>query len=406
MSKKTILLAAGVLLTAIALASCAGPTGPEGPQGPQGPEGPAASAAEGAVFGAEYVGSAACGECHTDTYEVFMQSGHPYKLNPVVDGQPPEYPFTTVDQLPEGYTWDDISYVIGGYNWKYRFVDTEGYIVTGVPDARGDGNTEYVSQYNFANSIVGKDAGWAAYHPGEERPYSCGTCHTTGYDPDTPTEGMPGIVGSWAEPGIQCEECHGPGSLHAANPRGVALDIERDSALCGECHLRGGSEAVNAKGGFIKHHEQYEELFQSKHITINCVVCHNPHAGVIALRKANEEDASVAVTRTSCENCHFKQVNNQDSEIHLAATTCIDCHMPRVTKSAVGNADMFTGDIRTHLMAINAAQIGQFSEDGSTALSELGLDFACRSCHVDGGKATVKTDDELMDKANGYHDAE
>ncbi len=83
---------------------------------------------------------------------------------------------------------------------------------------------------------------------------------------------------------------------------------------------------------------------------------------------------------------------------------CIDCHMPRVTKSAVGNAAKFTGDIRTHLMAIDPDQIGQFTEDGSEALSQLGLDFACRHCHIDGGKATPKTDEELTAMALGYHD--
>ncbi len=210
MSKKAFFLVIAALLGTLALASCAGPAGPQGPEGPAGPEGPVGPAGESTmVFGAEYIGTAACGECHTETYDVFMQSGHPYKLNPVVDGQPPEYPFTVVDQLPEGYTWDDISYVIGGYNWKYRFVDKEGYIVTGMPGTRGDGNTDYVSQFNFANPIVGNEPGWVAYHSGEEHKYDCGACHTTGYDPNTPTEGMPGIVGSWAEPGIQCDECHG-----------------------------------------------------------------------------------------------------------------------------------------------------------------------------------------------------
>lgn len=63
----------------------------------------------------------------------------------------------------------------------------------------------------------------------------------------------------------------------------------------------------------------------------------------------------------------------------------------------------FTGDIRTHLMAIDFEQIGQFSEDGSTALSQLGLNFACRHCHVEGGKASVKTDSELINKAYNYH---
>ncbi len=54
-------------------------------------------------------------------------------------------------------------------------------------------------------------------------------------------------------------------------------------------------------------------------------------------------------------------------------------------------------------MAIDPAQIGQFSEDGSTALSQLSLDFACRHCHNEDGNARAKTDEELSDMATGYH---
>ncbi len=326
-----------------------------------------------------------------------MMSGHPWKLNKVVDGQPPEYPFTELPELPEDYTWDDITYVIGGYNWKARFIDQDGYIITGVDE-------NATTQYNYANPITGNDEpGWVGYHAGEvEKPYNCGPCHTTGYSDwpeDARQDDLPGLIGTWTEPGVHCEECHGPGSLHASEPHGVALDIDRSSAQCGECHLRGGSEEVNASGGFIKHHEQYEEIFQSKHITVDCVVCHDPHVGVVQLRLAGEQ-----TTRTLCENCHFNQAKFQDSSVHPAVAECIDCHMPRISKSATGNADMFTGDIRTHMMGIDAEQIGQFNEDGSVALSQVGLNFACRSCHVEGGSATVKTDEELIDKAYGYHD--
>jgi hypothetical protein len=353
--------------------------------------------------GPEYVTSQTCAGCHEEVAAVFNMSGHAFKLNPVVDGQPPEYPFTEVTDLPEGYTWDDISYVIGGYNWKARFIDVEGYIITGPPGTRGDEAAAegFVNQYNFANPVVGNEAGWGTYHLGEEKPYTCGTCHTTGYNPSGNQDDLPGLVGTWSEPGIACEQCHGPGSLHVANPYMVSLEIERDSELCGECHIRGNVESVNASKGFIKHHEQYEELYQSKHLTLNCVTCHDPHAGVVALRHAEEGTPTV---RTECESCHFQEAAYQDSVIHPMAADCIDCHMPRVTKSAVGDAEMFTGDIRTHLMAINPTQIEQFSEDGSEALSELGLNFACRSCHVEGGSASVKTDEELIDKSFGYHD--
>ncbi len=403
---RRILLLSLLAFALLLLAACAGaegpagPPGPAGPAGPEGPQGPAGPAGEAAAvsMGADYVGSDTCAGCHTEIAEVFNRSGHAYKLNPVVNGEPPEYPFTQVSDPPEGYTWDDITYVIGGYNWKARFINTEGYIITDAPGESG--NTEYTSQYNFANPIVGTDAGWVTYHAGEEnKPYNCGRCHTTGYSPEGNQDGLPGLVGTWAEPGVKCERCHGPGGQHASNPQGVQMMVDRDSELCGQCHLRGAPEEVNASGGFIRHHEQYEEIFQSRHITLRCVTCHNPHAGVVQLR----EDG-VQTTRTTCESCHFQQAKYQDSQVHPNIAECMDCHMPRIVKSAVGDAEKFTGDIRSHLMAIDPDQAGQFTEDGSVALSQISLDFACRSCHIEGGLASVKSDQELADKATGYHE--
>jgi hypothetical protein len=422
MNHKPILVIGVLVLAAVLLAACAGaqgpvgPAGPAGPIGPEGPQGPAGAAgvagAAGAAgpagpSGAEYIGSATCGGCHEALYKTFMQSGHPYKLNKVVDGKAPTYPFTEVTNLPAGYTWNDISYVIGGYNWKARFMNNEGYIITDEPGKTG--NADYLNQWNFANPNLGKEAGWVKYNPGKEKlVYDCGRCHTTGYS-NFPTgqhqDNMPGIVGTWTEPGIQCEACHGPGGLHATNPQGIEMKIDRDPELCGKCHDRGAKELVDAKDGFIEHHEQYEELFQSKHITVDCVNCHDPHTGVVQLREAGKQ-----TTRTQCGNCHFKQAQFQNSQIHPNLATCIDCHMPFIGKSAWGDKAKFTGDVRTHLMAIDPIQIEQFykvtAADGtekSYSFSQIGLNFACRSCHVEGGKATVKTDEELIAKATGYH---
>ena len=394
-----------LVVMALIIAGCSpaeGPQGPEGPEGPQGipgPEGPQGSPGAPGPSGADglsyqppvYVGSETCAECHQETYDVFMMSGHPYKLNAVVDGQPPEYPFTEVPEPPEGYTWDDISYVIGGYNWKARFIDQDGFIITGDADA--------TTQYNLYNEELDMGDDWVAYHAGEEKPYDCGTCHTTGYSPSGNQDDKPGLIGTWAEAGIQCEECHGPGSLHANHPMSYDMKIEYNGASCGKCHSRGEIEEVDASGGFIKHHEQYEELFQGKHVTVDCVICHDPHAGVVQLRQADEP-----TTRTSCENCHYKQEQVQNNTAHeRLGVDCIDCHMPKITKSALGDPEVFTGDIRTHLMAIDPYQVEQFSEDGSVALSQISLNFACRSCHSPNGTASNKSDEELISIAVDYH---
>lgn len=394
MPHRRMILGLALIASVAILAACvgqSGPQGPVGPAGPTGPQGPAGPPGEAASLRSEYVGSETCKDCHTEIYDAFKLSGHAFKLNPVVDGQPPEYPFTEVPNPPEGYTWDDISYVIGGYNWKARFIDLEGYIITGDADA--------TTQYNLYNEHLGLGDNWVAYSAGEEnKPYNCGTCHTTGYNPEGNQDDLPGLVGTWSEPGIACEACHGPGSLHAADPYGFSVQVERDGELCGQCHRRGDVEAVDASGGFIKHHEQYEELFQSKHLVLDCVDCHDPHVGVVQLRQTDQP-----TTRTTCENCHFQQVDNQAVEVHRSNyPACIDCHMPRITKSALGDAERFSGDIRTHVMAIDPTQVGQFTEDGSTSLSQISLDFACRGCHngVDGSDQDQET---LIEFATGYH---
>ncbi|RME99677.1 MAG: hypothetical protein D6768_14555 [Chloroflexi bacterium] len=372
----------------------AGPQGEVGPQGPQGPPGPAGKDGKDGEDGLsytppEYVGTDACQECHQDIYATFMKSGHPYKLNKVVDGQPPKYPFSKVPNPPDGYTWDDITYVIGGYGWKARFLDKDGFIITGDENA--------TTQYNLYNDDLDMGGNWVPYHAGEEKPYDCGPCHTTGYDnaEGTHQDGLPGIIGTWAEPGIQCEACHGPGSNHVNAPKQVDMKIDRDGESCGQCHRRGDVTEIDASGGFIKHHEQFEEMFQSSKRVMNCVDCHDPHQTV--------KYAKGVGMKTPCQNCHFDEADYQKITDRKHAE-CLDCHMPRVTKSALGNADAHTGDIRTHLFAINPRATAQFSDDGSTAQPYLTLQFACRSCHFEGGPATFVSDEALSEMALGYHD--
>jgi len=78
--------------------------------------------------------------------------------------------------------------------------------------------------------------------------------------------------------------------------------------------------------------------------------------------------------------------------------------MHRIVKSAWGNAEAYTGDIRAHLWAIDPDAISQFSEDGKEAISQVSLDFACKSCHRTGGTAMVKTDEQLWNTAVRYHE--
>jgi hypothetical protein len=365
-----------------------GPAGPAGPQGPLGPQGDPASASQ------SYIGSAQCGSCHEDTYDKFVLSGHPYKLTKIEDGQSPSFPYDDqtggVTQPPEGYSWEDISYVIGGFNWKARFIDQDGYIITGGEDG--------TTQYNFANEDVGTDAGWAPYHPGEEKPYDCGSCHTTGFIGEGHQGSLEGIVGTWEFEGVQCEACHGPGSGHAEDPYGIRMVVDRSSQLCGDCHIRGNPALIDASGGFERHHEQYEDLYNSKHFAISCVTCHDPHASSVFSDEEINPDKGI---RQVCESCHWPQTFEKN-KFHLGVD-CIDCHMPPMAKSAVGNLDTFTADVRSHQFAINTnPDAPQFTDDEAYVMPYITLNYACGQCHLS-GYASPLVPKAMADMANGYH---
>ena len=413
MNSKRLLLTALVLLTSALIVACssqpgpegpAGPAGPSGPEGPQGPPGKEGAQGPAGPSGAEYVGSQTCAGCHQDTASLFSKSGHAWGLTPILEGKAPAFPFTALHNPPEGYSWNDIRYVIGGYNWKAIFLDTNGYIITDAPGISG--NTQYLNQYNLPNQSLNIEAGWASYYPGEDKLVAnCAACHTTGYNSSTTQTNLPGLPGSWAEPGIQCEACHGPGSLHIANPRGIRMIVERDAALCNECHLGNVQQQVEAQDGFILHQDHVGGLFQSKHIILDCVLCHDPHSGVVQLSQAKTQ-----TTRLECVTCHWQEAKYQNGTAHSALDIpCIQCHMPLMVKNAWGDVDKYSGDFRTHFMAIDSTQINQFmniidanGQEKTVSLSQIGLDFACRHCHG-GGLSSPKTDEELMQVANGYH---
>jgi Cytochrome c554 and c-prime len=401
-----LILATSILLL---LASCAGqpgpqgpigpagPAGPEGPIGPEGktgPQGPPGEAAK--STGGEYIGSATCGGCHADIYQSYQNSGHAWIMTPVNDGRRPPYPYTFLPQPPQGYDWSQISYVIGGFRWKALFLDQNGYIITNPPDTTGQ--TDYANQYNLENTDVPHPAGWVSYHSGQEAlAYNCGACHSTGYAPSGNQDNLPGLQGSWAQPGVQCEACHGPGSLHASNPRGIRMVIDRDAEMCQQCHIF-NSDSLDIQAGFIQHGDQYGDLPQGKHAVIDCVLCHDPHSGVVQRQQVQQP-----ATRVPCENCHSQEKRVQNVARHAALNlACVECHMPPAIQNAWGNPANHSGDVATHRMAIDPNQIQQYNADGSLATIQIALDTACRHCHTE-GKLKTLTDAEVIKAASGYH---
>jgi len=391
--QRGLVVGLAVLASALAVMAVVAGCGGHAAQAPPVPEG-------------GFVGALVCATCHPNQMEDHRASGHPYKLVKITGGQPPLFPFSTVPSPPAGYSWNDVTYVIGGFGWKARFVDRSGYIVTGP-----------AVQYNLATAAFGP---YEDTLPPGTKPYDCGACHTTGWVATGAAgphqDGLAGMYGTFAEPGIQCEACHGPGGRHARTASVSDIRIDRTAEACGQCHYRDAAKRrIPAKDGFIQHHEQFEEMRSAGHAALSCLDCHHHHKGSLY--------SSEGITRT-CRGCHSAQARNT---AHGAMADCEDCHMPKATKSALAPS-IYQGDVPTHIFQINANPVGKaamFYTDTPVAthrgeLDEVTatapeyargfvtLDFACYGCHKDengiGGRGSRKTLAELSAYARGYHD--
>jgi hypothetical protein len=346
----------------------------------------------------DYDGSGSCKGCHEENFNDWYRSGHPYKLMKSEEAQFRPIP------LPEGVAWDDVSYVIGGYKWKSRYIQNDGYIYTPA-----DGG----NQYNYLIDT------WSDYHAGEMKPYDCGDCHTTAWIPDLDhdtdgdltdnQDGMPGMHGTFFAGGIQCEECHGPGAnfdtgmqIDTSRPEGTDPTV-MTGAFCGRCHQRydGGvmppedENYIPASGGFIRHHEQYNEYLAGPHDVLECETCHNPH-----------KRGEFSIIR-ECADCHGGIADSYAlTSMSDYGVECKDCHMPYATKSAKALGP-HQGDLQTHIFYIDTdPTANMFTEDGGRVVQDsngkaaVTMDFACQRCHV------TASLDELALFAEDFHSAD
>ncbi len=383
-----------------------------------------------------FVGSDACKMCHSSKYDTWIDSGHPYKFTIITDGQPPVYPPEAVnfqaqwmDSLGDGsHDWTQIAGVIGGYGWKARFVGLDGHLVGTAGAVSSDGVGH--NQFNFYEGV---DHGWVDYHPSDVKIYNygCFKCHTTGGDTTgTWLATAPGL-GTFTEGGVGCEGCHGPGSEHIAGPTSDNIDrvyefAHQDNAigglmigddimlpdpdkdrvnfLCGTCHNRDYKSPINSSGGFIKHHEQWDEFVTTDHYDagFTCNTCHEPHTRVIW--------DGEGITK-ECGLCHSEQVEVVN---HSVGANCIDCHMPYAAKSGTKRGESgYVGDVRSHLFSITVDAESMFTEDGAWVKDDdereasLSPAYSCLGCHNNDPNDNIpdKTLEQAVAQSMDMHEA-
>jgi hypothetical protein len=347
-----------------------------------------------------YVGDSACMGCHANMpeagfFDAYMNSGHPWKILHT-NGEEPSadtWPHTPVPPLPvvDGaqLEWSDIEYTVGNFFWKTRYMNHDGYLVTGA-----EGET---TQWNLQTEE------WVGYSAGTLKPFNCGRCHTTGYDPEGDSQhGLEGIVGSWEQDGVRCEACHGPSSNHISNPNNVQTP---GGSACSACHYRDSEFRMPWSGGFMKHHQQSEDLTHSPHDFMTCMSCHNPHRSTVY------NDGGMTA---SCLTCH---PGNEDNGYYVVEEmenlSCKDCHMPPMGKSANVHGE-YVADVRSHLFQVMTdavyAEDNTYDVDGNLFWNQeddgnafVTLDYACLGCHIQINEPLTLS--EAADFAQNIHTA-
>lgn len=369
----------------------------------------------------DYAGKQACFGCHTAFKPVdlaeFNKSGHPWKVQPIdrskVDANGVYKPFPAgtneagVPLAPEAmamgfsYTASDsnIAFMIGGFGWKARWMNKQGYIYKGAK-AQYNLGTNQPSQKGHGGydaSLVNNQMFALQSTPAL---YNCGSCHTTGwkaYNASTQParyNNLPGFDGTFYEFGVQCEGCHGPSKNHVDNP--TTIKPSKDGfTMCKSCHARsqGLKIAVKSDKQLLDHREQYDEMLFTKHLrtaNMTCVTCHDPHKSTVYDR------GGLKSTAKTCQPCHADKSNItitivKDGSSTQAVHTCKDCHMPYTGNSAVKQNNN-RGDQASHMWKINTNPVnkfqGMFTTDSlavkipADSVVAHTLDFACLGCHT------------------------
>ncbi|RPJ18929.1 MAG: hypothetical protein EHM35_21320, partial [Planctomycetaceae bacterium] len=152
---------------------------------------------------------------------------------------------------------------------------------------------------------------------------SCLRCHTVGYDDNAaavnggfddiaaqvkwvfPTVQKAGVFEALPDAlknvgNIQCENCHGPGSQHAATGSRMLISVSLTSGVCAQCHASGTNHIKSTEWVTSLHASATSYPSGAGHE--DCVGCHTG-AGFIG-RMSGAKTLDTKYTAVNCQSCH------------------------------------------------------------------------------------------------------
>ncbi|MFN3528471.1 MAG: tetratricopeptide repeat protein [Bacteroidia bacterium] len=335
---------------------------------------------------AQYVGKEACRGCHADIYDSFLQTGMGRSFGEA------NLERSKADWGPDHLVYDDkldlyyqpfvrdsglyvrefrlrerdtlhnrverISYVVGsGQHTNSHLLNINGYVYQ-MP-------ITYYTQEGKWDLPPGFDGG-ANSRFSRSIQTECMTCH------NAYPQQLPGSEHKYLkiQEGIDCERCHGPGSLHIAekmagnrvdtskgldysivNPRRLPVTLQM--SICQRCHMQGnavlkpGKSFYDFKPGmmledvisvFLPRYEgdqsnftmashpdrmMQSDCFKKSAEQLSCISCHNPHKSIEITPSVHYNNAC-AQCHSGSDPCSLPMGQRLEAE-----NNCVSCHMPK-----------------------------------------------------------------------------
>lgn len=352
---------------------------------------------------ARYVGINACKQCHIDKYENFIQTGMGKSFD-VASHAKSSAKMDKHTVVYDAYSnfyyhpfWDKDSlkimeFRLNGKDTSYKRIEKVDYII-----GSGQHTNSHLYQVNgllrqMPLTYYTQKGTWDL-PPGFEKGFNtrfnrvigleCMTCHNSFPEFKEGSENKYSALPH----GINCERCHGPGSIHVrekmagnlvdtaksidysiVNPGKLSIDLQFD--VCQRCHLQGnavlkndhsfydfkpGKKLADYMTVFLpKYKGAEDEFIMASHAdrlkmsacfiksfkpeessnslrpykqSMTCVTCHNPH---VSVKKTNHE-----VFNNACQSCHANRdgvstcTKPLPTRSKFNGNDCSNCHMPK-----------------------------------------------------------------------------
>ncbi len=355
-----------------------------------------------------YVGMEACQSCHDNVHRTFIHTGMGRsfdRASRLKSAATYDTHSVVYDEKSNFYYqpfWKDSSLYIkefrlAGKDTIFKRIEQVDYIVGSGQHTNSHIISENGYIYQAPITFYTQDGHWDLA-PGFEKDNlrfsrflttECITCHN--HYPDY----IQGSLNKFAAmpTGIECERCHGPGSLHVeekqagilvdtatqidysiVNPRDLPRNLQMD--LCQRCHLQGvavlkeGKSFFDFKPGmplnevmnvflprYSNSHEKFIMASQADRLRkspcylqsekLSCITCHNPHISIEATEQSRYNQ--------QCQSCHQQKKCTETEPARLAADNdCVSCHMP-----PSGSIDIPHVRITDHYISKETAKRGQ-----------------------------------------------